>query len=1011
MTSGRSLVARLVPLLLALLATAPDAVSQSPTGTIRGQVVDADFEMPLPDVGVTVLVTRQRVQTSSEGTFLIGELPPGRYALSLAKPGYMRRLVTDIAVAPGGVVDLRIVLESEVTELDELLVTGIDLDVGTDVTELEVRAASVNVQDTLSADAIARSGASDVAGALRFVVGTSVAAGKYATVRGLSDRYTGTTLNGIRLPSADPRRRAFQLDLLPTATIEGISVTKTFTPDLQGDFTGGGVDIRTKSVPAERLLMLGFAIECDSRATGSDRFLSYRGGGVNLLGFAGSEREIPAIALREPPTFPTFSASPSQEQVDASAHFSELTRSFAPAMGVDQEEAGPNLGMTGAAGNSWTMKNGLVLGAIGAMTWQRKHRMYENGRNDTGAVSAPGDPITILSPRSDDSSTAEVLLGGLAALTVRPRDRDEITLRWIGNHSAEDTARLQVKDPDQEVVEQNQSLYYVERSLSSLQLTGAHEPWRRAERKGGPFRGLKLAWIAASSGTRQWEPDVRFFRNSLNTTTMAARRPSNSTDAQNTRRIFRDMTEDGMQYQLDLQLPFHCWKKSEGSIKLGAYRQADDRRFDQSSFAYVFPQQFGSITNPAVQRNRSSASWRGTVPEELWTDVFTDWSRTGQAPPDSPAPNQLLWTLTPLGTDVNYTGDQQIDAAYLMGDVPLHPRVRLVLGARLERTRISVVPVNEAFGTVEIIEVQPGGARGIVVVPQEEAVAEIEDERLLPAAAVTWEIRDRLQLRAAWSRTIARPTFRELAPIVTEEFLFGDEFLGNPGLEISRIENWDLRAEWFHHPGRVVAASVFRKHLADPIEYLSLSASNRSFVQPVNFNRGTVRGIEVEATASLGDFGLAKLKDLALGFNASILEAEVDVPPAEQESLAAFGLDESERRLQGQPEHLVNFSVTWESGTHGMAAGAHYTLTGDMLLTGAARGVEDGRPNVFERGSGKLDLSFERQFRSGLKLTVRAKNVLEEPTETYYLLPDGDSVDRTASATSRQVSIGASYTW
>ena len=42
----------------------------------------------------------------------------------------------------------------------------------------------------------------------KLVVGASITAGKYATVRGLSDRYTGTTLNGVRVPSADPRRRA-----------------------------------------------------------------------------------------------------------------------------------------------------------------------------------------------------------------------------------------------------------------------------------------------------------------------------------------------------------------------------------------------------------------------------------------------------------------------------------------------------------------------------------------------------------------------------------------------------------------------------------------------------------------------------------------------------------------------------------------------------------------------------------------------------------------------------------
>src|SRR6185369_7065936 len=132
--------------------------------------------------------------------------------------------------------------------------------------------------------------------ALKFVVGASVVGGKYAVVRGLLDRYTGTTLNGVKVPSADPRRRAVQMDLFPTGTIESVTVTKTFTPDLQGDFTGGGVDIRTRSVPDGPLLAGSVGAEYNTKASGNDRFLSYPGGGARYLGFAGSERDLPEAA-------------------------------------------------------------------------------------------------------------------------------------------------------------------------------------------------------------------------------------------------------------------------------------------------------------------------------------------------------------------------------------------------------------------------------------------------------------------------------------------------------------------------------------------------------------------------------------------------------------------------------------------------------------------------------------------------------------------------------------------
>lgn len=81
------------------------------------------------------------------------------------------------------------------------------------------------------------------------VTGTTIVEGKFVVVRGLSDRYTSTTLNGADVPTADPYRKSVQLDLFPTAMIDSIVVSKTFTPEQPGGFTGGAIDIVTKSFP------------------------------------------------------------------------------------------------------------------------------------------------------------------------------------------------------------------------------------------------------------------------------------------------------------------------------------------------------------------------------------------------------------------------------------------------------------------------------------------------------------------------------------------------------------------------------------------------------------------------------------------------------------------------------------------------------------------------------------------------------------------------------------------
>src|SRR5690606_31622916 len=98
-------------------------------------------------------------------------------------------------------------------------------------------------------EAISRGGSSDAADAMERVTGASVQGGKYVFVRGLGDRYANTQLNSAELPTADPDRRAVQFDLFPSNFIENIVTLKTFTPDQPGNFSGGLVDITTRSFP------------------------------------------------------------------------------------------------------------------------------------------------------------------------------------------------------------------------------------------------------------------------------------------------------------------------------------------------------------------------------------------------------------------------------------------------------------------------------------------------------------------------------------------------------------------------------------------------------------------------------------------------------------------------------------------------------------------------------------------------------------------------------------------
>jgi len=992
------------------LFSLPLGAQEQAVGGIRGTVLDKELGSPLPGVRVWIVGTSLAALTSSEGTFLIPQVPVGSYSLSFTKVGYDRQLQTAVSVSAGRLTDLKVEMAIEVVEMEELVVSGAEPETAEEAGLLDLRSEAVSFQDAISAEMIRQAGASDVAGALKFVVGTSITEGKYATVRGLSDRYTGTTLNGVRVPSADPRRRAVQVDLFPTGTVENLTVTKTFTPDLQGEFTGGGVDIRTKSVPEKLTFAVTMSAESNSLATGNEDYLSYDGGGVPFGGGGARDRRLPAEADDPLPSPPRrYKLRPTPEEMEASLANDRLVRSFAPAMGVSRETAGYNTGFSFLGGNRWEVGSGVTVGLLGAMNYQNKYDFYEGGSNNNGTVSIPDQPLGG-SSRTDSKGTQESLTGLLINFETRFGENQRYALNFVANQAGEDEARFQFQNLGNSSTQQNQSLHYTQRLVTSLQLHGEHHfP---------SARDLALQWFVASNSTSQEEPDVRFFRNNFNLSTLEATKPLNSTDPLNTRRIWRDVEEGNWQAAADVKQSFSSWGDLRAEFRGGFRLDRTDRTYDQRSFTYAFPNQTDAGVNDAVNENREKAKFQASDPSQLWTDVFTDPDRIGLAPnivistpQQPPAPNQLLWIISPLTTDVDYTGDQKVDAVYGMVEFPFQPNLKAVAGVRYETTDLSVIPEShKADDKVDIINVLPSGDREITGVDEEEATADVQESSLLPSVGLIWSILQGMTLRATASGTVARPTFRELAPVATEEFIFGDEYVGNPELSLSKIANYDLRWEWFPRPGTVLAASGFYKQIHRPIELISFGVANRAFIQPVNYPNGKVTGLELEARTSLG-WVHESLEGLAVGANYAAIESEAEVPELEQESLVPFDLDEPTVRLIGQPDRLWNVNLTYDLERTGTSAGVFYNFAGESLLTAAARGVEDATPNVFQEPIKTLDVTLSQRLGKGFSLGFKGKNLLAPPLRSIYRTPSGLESVKTERESARLLGLSILWKW
>ena len=982
--------------------------------------------------------------TDENGTYRIDSLAPGRYTLLFAKDGYEKSIQSDITVLPGRLANSNAVLSLKVVELPVLIVTGQALIGNTELGLIELRKESTAVQDAVSAELISKAGVGDAAGALKLVVGASVVDGKYATVRGLSDRYTGTTLNGIRVPSSDPRRRAVQIDVFPTATIESVTVTKTFTPDLQGDFTGGGVDIKTRSVPDGFTFSASSSIAQDNVATDNPNFLTYAGGGVGATG-----RELPAeLDVRNGAAFGNaalLGGSRDGANLENSLILDAATRSLNPAIGTSRRAPSKNKGYSVTIGNRFDFMREGVIGFLAAYTEKVGYDLYLNGENDDALVNLGSNQLV---DRIDSRGKEEQLRGALGTLVVQPNVNHEVALRYVSNQSLTDEARFQVQEPSRQVFgggtiireseEQNQTIRFADRSVESSQLSGSHKFPTLFGGGTGPFSGLEVDYTFAVNSTEQDEPDQRFFRNQVNRTIAPAipivlvtyDNVPNSTDANRIRRIFRNVVEDGDVGTLNVTIPFRQWTDTEGKIKLGAYRETSDRDFIQDSFTYRYAPQFGPANNSAVQFNTSLAAYSlrtNSINTPLWTDVFSDPERLGLASnrcaPDDPdgidpnrnfdcaALDQLVWAVSAL-SDIDYVGEQEIEAAYLMADLPINRKLNLVFGARQEKTFQFIDP-DSARGLVSVIQFdEEQGRRFFLEVPDDDPLGQgrIDDDSLLPSFNVNYEIIPDMLIRGSWNETLARPTFRELAPIATIEYLAGDEFVGNPELVLSTVENADLRWEWFPSAGRVLAFSVFTKEITDPIEFISFSLANRDFIQPVNYASGRVDGWEFEARSGLGLFW-ERLEDFSVGLNYTALDSEVDVPLTERESLEDFGLNQITRRLQGQPEYLFNANLSYDNSRSGTSVALFYSTVGETLLTGAARGTEAATPNVFEKTFDRLDFNFRQKIKNKFSFSFKFKNVLKRDQRTVFREPDGDEYPRTRRDTASEVSLGIGYKW
>jgi TonB-dependent receptor len=465
-------------------------------------------------------------------------------------------------------------------------------------------------------------------------------------------------------------------------------------------------------------------------------------------------------------------------------------------------------------------------------------------------------------------------------------------------------------------------------------------------------------------------------------------------------RYWRELYDQSYSLRADIVTDLFEDSSVNAKLKFGSFFDYSDRNYRADSFTY----------NRGNQNNVFPNTAKPGKPGDTWADWFLYNNQPVGVDADgipgngiSNPVNSFLYIYRQNEREL-YTASQMLSSAHAAIDIDVAPGLNLTYGARLESTdlKVQATPIylyseertrqsllsDEQLADAEIQNLLNAAFNGDVAAQNDPRLvarsrANISTVDFLPAVAVNWDVTEHTRVRSALSRTVARPSFKEISPVVFQNIETGDFFVGNKDLQMSNIINYDIRWEWFPSAGSLIGVSFFSKGIDNPIE---LSQSNDpvtgiTFSKFINAKEALVYGLELEFQRDLSFLG-DELKFYGIGANFSYINSQATRPafldPSGVNIPSLFG---QSRRLQGQPDYIFNFNLTYDSPENPVGYGAFLNVVGPQLYAVGGR-PED--PDVFQEPFTTLDLGVSYRVSKSAKLQFRAQNLLNATLRRYY---------------------------
>jgi TonB-dependent receptor len=856
----------MIPLLIAGLCLFSGlARAQTGTGVIVG-TVSGPAGGALANASVSLAGTNLTATTNQQGSYRLSPVPAGDHTIVVTYTSMGTGTATAKVTAGQTVTaDVRLSYSEAIEVSGSPLMQG-------QAKALNTQENATNITNVVSSDQMSRFPDINAAEATQRLPAVSLlrdqGEGRYVLVRGTEPRLNSTTVNGERLPSPEGGGRNVALDTIPADVLEAISVSKTLTPDMDGDSIGGTVDLVTKRAPLEASTQASVA------AGYADISQDYIGAAAFTLGrrFSDGKTGLLISLSGNKSNRASDDQEPEYDEgnlIDFQLRDYTLTRErYAANFSFDQQLS---------SGSE------LFLRAL----WDN----YKDGeiRRAMDNVVEDGELVRATRDRDQKSDIYSITAGGnfVAGETV-------INFRVAWNQSQEKTPNQVTSEFLQEDVEFDPTVSPGSIDPNNIRANPLNEDISQ-------YLFDKIETQYKSSQDQDWVGSLDL-----------------------TRGFYRDAGLSGL------------WK-------FGVKARLKTATQDYNVYEY------------------------GSEEDLLLSDYLNDWKPATSfmygftsydiGPFQSPSAMRELLAAGALEGErvleedlADYTLDEDTYAGYGLVNLDIGSNLNLVGGLRFEST-------TDTYGAYELVYDEEGEPSELIPVTGEKSYS-----LWLPQVLLRFRLAERTNLRAAVTRSFARPNFGDIAPfqLINREDL--EITRGNPDLEPTTSWNYDLLFEHYMASVGLVSGGLFYKQLENNI-FIStfteeIDGEEYDVEQPVNGAKGSLYGAEV-----------AYQNRWASGFGIYFNYTYAD-------STANY-TTRADTQLQGQAQNVGNVALIFEKS--GFSTRLSLNYNGKSLFEVAEEAARD----LYVDDHMQLDFSAQLDLSKNVTIFLEAINLTNEPYRVY----------------------------